>query len=170
MITNKKRLRTSIFKYKYNTYKVSYARFYCLAQPRFKPVIVYNDLVYIKHNIYKENKYKCGIYRWVNNTNNKSYVGKSINLTKRFASYFSIPYLKQKPTKIKRALLKYGHKSFTLEILEYCSIEKVIEREQYYLDLLKPEYNILKIAGSSLGYKHTRKTRNNNRKSRSKPP
>lgn len=28
-------------------------------------------------------------------------------------------------------------------------------REQYYLDKLKPKYNILKIAGSSLGYKHT---------------
>jgi group I intron endonuclease len=28
---------------------------------------------------------------------------------------------------------------------------KFISREQYYLDLLKPEYNILKIAGSRLG-------------------
>lgn len=31
----------------------------------------------------------------------------------------------------------------------------VIKREQYYLDLLKPKYNILSKAGSSLGYKHT---------------
>ena len=29
------------------------------------------------------------------------------------------------------------------------------EREQYWIDLLKPEYNILKIAGSRLGAKHT---------------
>lgn len=28
-------------------------------------------------------------------------------------------------------------------------------REQYYIDTLKPEYNILQLAGSSLGYKHT---------------
>lgn len=27
------------------------------------------------------------------------------------------------------------------------------------MDLLKPEYNILKIAGSSLGFKHSEKTR-----------
>jgi hypothetical protein len=33
-----------------------------------------------------------------------------------------------------------------------------LSREQYYLDLLKPEYNILKIAGSSLGYKHSENT------------
>lgn len=33
-----------------------------------------------------------------------------------------------------------------------------IVREQYYLNLLKPEYNVLKKAGSLLGYKHTEKT------------
>lgn len=31
-------------------------------------------------------------------------------------------------------------------------------REQYYLDLLKPEYNILTKAGSSLGFKHSEDT------------
>jgi group I intron endonuclease len=31
----------------------------------------------------------------------------------------------------------------------------VVEREQYYMDSLEPEYNILKVAGSSLGFKHT---------------
>ena len=35
----------------------------------------------------------------------------------------------------------------------------LIKREQYYIDLLKPEYNILKIAGSSLGKVHTKETR-----------
>ena len=33
-----------------------------------------------------------------------------------------------------------------------------MEREQYYLDSLKPEYNIAKIAYSTLGYKHSAKT------------
>jgi hypothetical protein len=31
----------------------------------------------------------------------------------------------------------------------------LLEREQYYLDNLRPEYNIVKTAGSTLGYKHT---------------
>lgn len=31
-------------------------------------------------------------------------------------------------------------------------------REQYYIDLLKPEYNILSTAGNSSGYKHTEDT------------
>ena len=45
------------------------------------------------------------------------------------------------------------------EILEYCA-EGVnpVEREQYFLDLLKPEYNILNKAGSLLGFKHKAET------------
>jgi group I intron endonuclease len=35
----------------------------------------------------------------------------------------------------------------------------LLKREQYYIDLLIKEYNILKRAGSSLGYKHTEETR-----------
>jgi group I intron endonuclease len=33
-----------------------------------------------------------------------------------------------------------------------------ITREQYYLELLKPEYNVLELAGSFLGFKHKTKT------------
>lgn len=56
---------------------------------------------------------------------------------------------------INKALLKYGYSNFMVDILEYCDLSDVISREQHYLDLLKPEYNILKTAYSSLGYKHT---------------
>jgi hypothetical protein len=31
----------------------------------------------------------------------------------------------------------------------------LLKREQYYLDNLKPQYNIVETAGSTLGYKHT---------------
>jgi NUMOD1 domain len=46
-----------------------------------------------------------------------------------------------------------------LEILEYCDTDNLLKREQYYLDNLKPEYNILKIAGSVLGFKHSESTK-----------
>lgn len=39
-------------------------------------------------------------------------------------------------------------------ILDYCTSENVIEHEQYYLNTIKPEYNIVEKAGSTLGYKH----------------
>jgi group I intron endonuclease len=62
-------------------------------------------------------------------------------------------------TPIHNALLKYGFSNLTLEILEYCK-EGInpITREQFYLELLKPEYNILQEAGSSLGFKHSDET------------
>lgn len=54
--------------------------------------------------------------------------------------------------------MKYGHSGFSLDILEYCGEGVVIEKEQYYMDLLNPEYNILKTAGSTKDYKHTEET------------
>ncbi len=57
------------------------------------------------------------------------------------------------------ALLKYGYSSFSLEILEYCDKNDLIEKEDYYFQLLKPEYNILSKAGSSLGHRHSDETR-----------
>lgn len=60
---------------------------------------------------------------------------------------------------ISRALIKYGYSNFSLQILEYCDIADLTEREQYYLDKLNPKYNILKIAGSSLGHKLTEETK-----------
>lgn len=60
---------------------------------------------------------------------------------------------------IYNAMLKHGYSKFSLDILEYCEPDALIKREQYYIDTLEPEYNILKIAGSSTGFKHSFKTR-----------
>lgn len=43
---------------------------------------------------------------------------------------------------IYKALEKYGHANFNLKILEYCPVNDLMLREQYYLDTLKPDYNI----------------------------
>jgi len=69
---------------------------------------------------------------------------------------------------IYKAILAHGYSNFSLEILEYCEPDKniILEREQYYLDLLKPEYNILSTAGSSLGHKHSKETRDKIRAAR----
>lgn len=56
---------------------------------------------------------------------------------------------------IYQAISKYGLENFTLEILEYCCKDATIEREQFYIDKLQPEYNLLKKAGSIIGFKHS---------------
>lgn len=82
-------------------------------------------------------------------------MGSGLNLSKRVADYYKQSELIRNPRPIHAALLKYGYENFILEILEYCRADELIIREQYYLDLLKPEYNILKYAYSLLGFKHS---------------
>jgi group I intron endonuclease len=81
-----------------------------------------------------------------------------VRLARRLRDYYTYSYLTKNKMIISKALLKYGYSNFKLEILEYCEPKDVIKREQHYLDLLEPEYNQLKIAGSNLGYKHTEET------------
>jgi len=119
------------------------------------PVIIYDNADEKKLDILADNRKKIGVYRWINKTNLKTYVGSSTNIGVRMYTYYSLLSLAKSNRLIDRALLKYGFSNFTLEILEYCNEENILEREQYYMDLLKPEYNIVEIAGSTLGYKHT---------------
>ena len=101
------------------------------------------------------------MYRWVKIISGESYIGSSVNLGKRFINYYNYNHLSDPRCNmlIYRALLKYGYSNFKLEILEYCDQASVLDRENFYLELVKPEYNILEKAGSSLGYKHTEETK-----------
>lgn len=123
-----------------------------------KPEKEYLNSAECKENVYTENKKRSGIYLWLNTINNKYYIGSANNLSKRFSQYYSEKYLIKTSLLIHNALLKNTHDKFSLYILEYCEPKNLIEREQYYLDLLSPQYNILKIAGSSFGFKHTLET------------
>lgn len=119
---------------------------------------VYPDMESAKSLILEENKDKCGVYLLTNRLTGKIYVGSSKNLAKRFKNYFSTGYLKHISRNmmiINKALLKYGYSKFKLEILEYTTPDKVFEIEQHFLDLLEPKYNMLKYAGTWLGYKHS---------------
>lgn len=120
------------------------------------PIITYMNLSKNKSIILKENRRKSGIYRWNNLITGKSYIGSSIDLGHRFSQYYSLAHLKQKESSIiYRAILKHGYTKFSLDILEYCESSLCVSREQYYIDHLKPEYNICTIAGSRLGTKQS---------------
>lgn len=84
----------------------------------------------------------------------KSYVGSAKNLSIRFKQYFNYNHLTdpKRNMAIYKAILKYGYGKFKLEILEYCDPQELLKIEQFYMEKFNPEYNILKFAGSSLGY------------------
>lgn len=122
--------------------------------------VCYSNADTEKESILNDNKAKAGIYCWINIDSKKKYVGSSIDLYRRFLQYYNIKYITRaaESSLICRALLKHGYSRFRLEILEYCDPNNLIEREQYYIDHLNPEYNILKVAGSLFGFKHSPET------------
>lgn len=112
----------------------------------------------------KELKGKAGIYCWYNISTDLFYIGSSDNLRRRMSSYLSLAYLTNHKgsSVIYSALLKYGFASFALLILETMESGnkiKLLELEQKALDTCKPAYNILPIAGSSLGFNHSSETK-----------
>lgn len=132
------------------------------------PFMIYSNADSEKLQILNENRNKSGIYLWTHLEDNRKYVGSAFNLTSRFYSYYSIPKLNKNNSYISRALLKHGYAVFRLSILEYIDVKDIpkkearkliLEREQYYIDLLEPEYNILKTAGSPLGHKHSEESK-----------
>lgn len=100
------------------------------------------------------------IYKIENIIDNACYIGSSNNYARRKRRHFDDLKSNQHHSIIlQRAYNKYGadaFRIFELEAFAFVSKEKTLEREQYYLDLLKPKYNVSKIAGSNLGLTRTK--------------
>lgn len=100
------------------------------------------------------------VYKIRNIENENFYVGSSINVNKRLSKHlFELRKNIHNNLHLQRAYNKYGEDKFTIEILEFCNKDNIIEREQYYIDTLKPEYNICKIAYSTIGVIPSKETR-----------
>lgn len=92
---------------------------------------------------YEELRNKCGIYIIKNKVNDKFYVGSSKQLLKRLQEHRCRFKKKDGINKyIQNAYDKYGEENFEYSIIEYCEICDRLDREQYYLTLLEPEYNL----------------------------
>jgi group I intron endonuclease len=72
-----------------------------------------------------------GIYKWTSPTG-KIYVGQSKNLKQRKEWYLSGGVEKSSMVKLKRSFNKYGIKSHIFEVIEYCSIDQLNEKEIYW--------------------------------------
>jgi group I intron endonuclease len=116
------------------------------------------DIKESKSDILLNIKDKGGVYMFFNLINGNFYIGSSINLARRFRVHLNSVDSVKLPLPL--AINKYGPNNFVFLILQYCDrIEDVcLGLEQHYLDLYKPKYNILKIAGSSQGFKHSPET------------
>lgn len=128
--------------------------------------------------------HKPAIYIIKNIINNKIYIGSAINYKYRWRKHLKDFASNKNSLYLQRSWNKYGNSIFSFSILEkidyddnlsLLEIKKLLLiKEQYYLDTLlfandwilkknknfrKLGYNINPVAGSSLGYKHTQKSK-----------
>lgn len=105
--------------------------------------------------------HKVGIYKWRNKTNNKVYIGKATNLTKRKNLFLCFNAEGYAGKFINAARQKYNNSTYwDYEILEYCIEEKLNEKEIQYIELYDTTnrelgYNLSIGGEGSRGYKMT---------------
>lgn len=93
-----------------------------------------------------------GIYKITNIINNKIYIGSSVNIKRRKKYHLAeLKNNKHGNIHLQRAFNKYGENVFKFDTIEYCTKDNLRKKEQCYINKLNPEYNILKIVGSSYG-------------------
>lgn len=91
---------------------------------------------------------KSGVYQIVNTINGKRYIGSSINIKKRWREHRgALKGRRHHNTYLQRSWDKYGKSNFDFQVIYYCGRDTVCNNEQFFLDVLSPEYNILDIAG-----------------------
>ena len=110
--------------------------------------------------------YKTGVYIIKNLVNNKCYVGSTAkqHFQKSMSGFYRrFEHHKQALRKnthsnrhLQRAWNKYQECNFKFEILAYCPPEYCIKLEQWFIDNLKPVYNIRIRAENNLGIKQTK--------------
>jgi group I intron endonuclease len=103
------------------------------------------------------------IYAIINIVDDKHYVGQASDRDYRWrehrkclrGDYHHSPFLQ-------RAWNKYGEENFIFMVLEVLKDKSELnDRETYWGNLLKPEYNVAPFGGSMRGYKHTDEARSN---------
>jgi len=105
---------------------------------------------------------KGGIYKiYFRQNPTKFYIGSAVDFTERKARHrYQLKIGKHKNSYLLRCYNKYGRENFVFEVIEYCNNSSLlVEKEQKYINELNPKLNILKIAGSCLGYKHSQEAK-----------
>jgi group I intron endonuclease len=94
------------------------------------------------------------------------YIGSGVILIKRKREHFcKLKKNQHENPMLQNHVNKYGVTDLLFRVLEYCDKEECLIREQYYLDLLKPYFNISKFAASPMkGRKHSKDVVENMRK------
>jgi group I intron endonuclease len=94
-----------------------------------------------------------GVYQIKNTLNGYSYIGSAANLRKRCLQHiWELDKQKHSNPFLQKVWNKYGTEIFEFYVLEELdNRDALLDREQFFLDALIPEYNVCPTAGSSKG-------------------
>ena len=102
---------------------------------------------------------KAGIYEIRNTVNGKRYVGSTFSFQRRWRDHrWDLRRRGHRSQLLQRAWDKYGSSAFVFRPLIICHKRDLLFYEQCCLDAFNPEYNVCRIAASTLGYKHSNET------------
>ena len=93
----------------------------------------------------------AGIYEIINTKNNRKYIGSSVNIEYRLSRHKLDLNKDHHHSRFMQRDWNKDCSRFMFIKLEFVDPSLLIEREQYYIDILKPEYNSAPKAYSSLG-------------------
>ena len=100
-------------------------------------------------------------YYYIHIINDKCYVGQALRKKRRLSDHrCSFALNAHKNKHLQAAYNKYGKDAFIYVVVENLfDASNINEREQWWINQLKPEYNQAPVAGSCTGFKHSEATR-----------
>jgi group I intron endonuclease len=102
----------------------------------------------------------CGIYTITHRESGRCYVGQALNMHKRWLSHQSSLRRNKHDSKyMQNVWNKYFEDAFDFEVVENCDVDDLTEREQWWMDELKPVFNTCPTAGSRRGFVCTAETK-----------
>lgn len=91
---------------------------------------------------------------------NRIYIGSAVSLMERWRKHLSTLKLnKHENSKLQNHYNKYGVSDLQFSIIIECEKEDLLTTEQCFLDSCLPYFNICKLAGNTLGYRHPESVR-----------
>ena len=93
----------------------------------------------------------CGIYKITNQTNDMCYIGKSVDIAKRWKDHAKCGLGIDAPAsnKLYKAMQEDGLHNFSWELLQTCNRDELDEKEKYYIELYQSkEYGYNSTAGN----------------------
>lgn len=107
----------------------------------------------------KEDWNKAGIYQISNKIDDRVYIGSTNWLRDRYRHHKRQLTKGENPSiLLQRFASKYGVDTLVFTVLEVIEEDKLLEREEYYLNLLNCKFNAMLTPLRQKGYKHTEKT------------